>query len=159
MTIDWVWIGNWIQWTPPTLNYNSLWRCRQFTHSTVHYSTHWVISVCCLFTSPLATASNGGLSPSSGFPNCPRASATPTLDRQWTQLELNSKSPLTQQSDYRHQLNSSSSRSWSWSLFTIDGQSASLSWCRTPTWNPWPDFFFLSANCPLWRKDGSVIYL
>jgi hypothetical protein len=42
---------------------------------------------------------------------------------------------------------------------------ASLSWCRSPIWRPWPDFCFLSDDCgfldvghPLWR-DGSVIYL
>jgi hypothetical protein len=26
--------------------------------------------------------------------------------------------------------------------FTTDSQSASLSWCRTPIWSPWSDFFF-----------------
>jgi hypothetical protein len=47
-----------------------------------------------------------------------------------------------------------------------DGQLASLPWCRAPIWSPWPDFFFsvwqLQVSCggyPLWREDGSVIYL
>jgi hypothetical protein len=58
------------------------------------------------------------------------------------------------------------SKKWSWSQFTTDGQSVSLSWCRAPIWSPWPDFCFLSDDCgfldvwrPLWREDGSVIYL
>jgi hypothetical protein len=41
-----------------------------------------------------------------------------------------------------------------------------VSWCRAHIWNPGPDFSFLSHNCgfldvehPLWREDGSVIYL
>jgi hypothetical protein len=47
---------------------------------------------------------------------------------------------------------------------TTDGQSASLSWCRAPIWNLWPEFSFLSDNCvfldvkhPLWREGESVI--
>jgi hypothetical protein len=40
-------IGHWTYWTLPTLNYNSLWRYRQFTFSRAHYSTHLVFSVCC----------------------------------------------------------------------------------------------------------------
>jgi hypothetical protein len=51
-------------------------------------------SVCCLFTSPLVTASNGERSHSSGFPNCPHASATAIINSQWTELELNSSSHL-----------------------------------------------------------------
>jgi hypothetical protein len=33
-----VWIGNWIYWTLPFLNYNLFWRYRQFTQSAVHYT-------------------------------------------------------------------------------------------------------------------------
>jgi hypothetical protein len=47
-----------------------------------------------------------------------------------------------------------------------NGQSASLSWCRAPIWSPWPEYCFLCDICrfldvghPLWREDGSVIYL
>jgi hypothetical protein len=47
-----------------------------------------------------------------------------------------------------------------------DGQSSSLSGCRAPIWRAWPDFCFLSESCwfldvgrPLWRGDGSIIYL
>jgi hypothetical protein len=47
-----------------------------------------------------------------------------------------------------------------------DNQSAILSWRQALIWSPWPDFCFLSDDCgfldvghPLWRKDGSVIYL
>jgi hypothetical protein len=36
---------------------------------------------------------------------------------------------------------------WSWSYFTNDGKSASLSWCRAPIWSPWPDFCILSDDC------------
>jgi hypothetical protein len=53
----------------------------------------------------------------------------------------------------------------SWSSFTTDSQSASLSWCRALIWTSLPDFCFFSDNCgfldvghPLWREDGSVIY-
>jgi hypothetical protein len=56
-------------------------------------------------------------------------------------------------------------QNWSWSFFTTDGQSTSLSWSRAPIWSSWPDFCFLSDNCgfldvgrPVWREDGSVIY-
>jgi hypothetical protein len=54
---------------------------------------HWVFLVCCLFTTPLVTASNGRRSLFSGSLNCPRSSATAKLDShsQWTQLELTSK--------------------------------------------------------------------
>jgi hypothetical protein len=45
------------------------------------------------------------------------------------------------------------------------GQSASLSRCRAPIWNSWPDFSFLpdkfgflEVGHPLWWEDGSVIY-
>jgi hypothetical protein len=34
--------------------------------------------------------------------------------------------------------------------FATDGQSASLSWYRTPMWSPWPDFFtvgYLRSSC------------
>jgi hypothetical protein len=47
-----------------------------------------------------------------------------------------------------------------------DGRSASLSWYWAPIRSPWPDFCFLSDDYgfldvghPLWREDGSVIYL
>jgi hypothetical protein len=47
-----------------------------------------------------------------------------------------------------------------------DDQSASSSWCRAPIWSLWPDFCFQSNDCgfldvdlPVWREDGSVIYL
>jgi hypothetical protein len=47
----------------------------------------------------------------------------------------------------------------------IDGQSVSLSWCKTPNWGPWPDFIFLSGSCRhvdalqlLWWEDGPVVY-
>jgi hypothetical protein len=53
----------------------------------------------------------------------------------------------------------------SWSSVATDSQSASLSWCRAPIWNSWPDSSFLSDSCrlldvgqPLWREDGPVIY-
>jgi hypothetical protein len=54
------------------------------SHTAVYYNMHMVLPVCCLFTSPTLPASNGRRSPSSGFPNCPRATATATLDSQCT---------------------------------------------------------------------------
>jgi hypothetical protein len=67
----------------------------------------------------------------------------------------------------RPQRRSSWSWSLSWSSFTTDSQSASLSWCQAPIWDPQPIFLspwnFLQTAagllfCPLWREDGSVIY-
>jgi hypothetical protein len=104
-----------------------------------------------IYPSPLEMASNGRLSPSSGFPNSPRPPATATLDSQWPQQELNSKSPINQSllygNSFQHpnsnfsnqQLNWSSSWSSSWSWITTDSQSASLSWRRAPIWSPWAD--------------------
>jgi hypothetical protein len=86
-----VWIGNRIYWTLSTRNYNSARHYRQFTYSTVHYSTHWVFSICFL-SSPLVTVSNGGYFP--WFPYCPSASDIATFDSQWTQLELDSNGHL-----------------------------------------------------------------
>jgi hypothetical protein len=52
----------------------------------------------------------------------------------------------------------------SWSYFTTDGQSVSMSWCQAPLWGPWPDPFFCRkivllfvVGRPLWREDGPVI--
>jgi hypothetical protein len=47
--------------------------------SVIQCSTRSVFSVSRDFTIPLVTASNGGCSPYSGFPNYPRASATAIL--------------------------------------------------------------------------------
>jgi hypothetical protein len=48
------WIGNWIYCTLITHNYKEL-----SYNFTIHYSTHYVFSVCCVFiTCSLATASN-----------------------------------------------------------------------------------------------------
>jgi hypothetical protein len=85
-----VWIGNRICWTLPALNYNSLLRYRQFRRSTFHCRRDWVFSVCSFFTSPMVTTSTGRRSFVSAFPDCPRASATTTLDSEWTQLKLDS---------------------------------------------------------------------
>jgi hypothetical protein len=49
-------------------------------------------------------ASNGGRSPCSGFPNCPRNPTTVTLDSQWTRLKLDSCSHL-QYSLFQQSLN------------------------------------------------------
>jgi hypothetical protein len=79
VTIDGVWISCWIYWT--------LWYSA-WLHFTFHYNTltsvhsHVVNSHC------LVTASNGGSSTSSGFPNCPRASATSFSQQQLTATVL-----------------------------------------------------------------------
>jgi hypothetical protein len=51
------------------------------------------------------------------------------------------------------------------SYITADGQSASLSWNKSPIWGLRPDFLLLSDSCgfvdvgrSLWREEGSVIY-
>jgi hypothetical protein len=51
------------------------------------------------------------------------------------------------------------------SYVTTDGQSANLSWCQAPIWDPWTYFYygptvggFVDVGCPLWREDGSVVY-
>jgi hypothetical protein len=62
------------------------------------------------------------------------------------------------------------SLSQSQNYLTTCGQTASLAWCQTTIWDPWPIFFFFSLkfsldSCvfvimgfPLWREDRSVIY-
>jgi hypothetical protein len=75
VTTDGVWIGNWIYWTltlVSTINYDSLTELHtpNITVTTAHKVFSGFTSRC------LVAASNGGISPSSGFPNCPRASAT-----------------------------------------------------------------------------------
>jgi hypothetical protein len=54
---------------------------------------------------------------------------------------------------------------WSWRKIMTYNQSASLAWCLTPIWSPWPDFCFLFDNCgflavgrPLWWEAGPLIY-
>jgi hypothetical protein len=71
VTVDGVWIGNWIYWALNTRNYRLLWESHWVTHSKDHCncSTHKVFSVftgCCL-----VGASSGGRSASFGFLNCP----------------------------------------------------------------------------------------
>jgi hypothetical protein len=60
VTIKGVWIGNQIYWT-----------LQHTTHDYTSQITVTQTSVLSLLQSPLATF-NGGRSPSSGFPNCPR---------------------------------------------------------------------------------------
>jgi hypothetical protein len=68
---------NWIYWTQLLLSFSvAPWQIPRVC-SSLH--THWVLSVCYLFTSPLVLACNGRSSLSSGFENCPRATATATL--------------------------------------------------------------------------------
>jgi hypothetical protein len=71
VTIDKVWIGNWIYSTitlVTTNNYDSIpeFHNPKITVTTAHIkSSHFFTSRC------RVAASNGGCSPSSGFPNCP----------------------------------------------------------------------------------------
>jgi hypothetical protein len=60
--------------------------------SSLH--THWVLSVCCPFTSPLVPHFKGKR-PLPGFPNYPRAKATPTRESQCN-LNLLEIPPLVQ---------------------------------------------------------------
>jgi hypothetical protein len=73
----------------------------------------------------LVASFNGGRSPFSGFPNFPRAQLPA---RHFSQLQLSVCSTTTQsQSRY---------------YVTTDGQSASLSWNKAPTWGLRPDFYY-----------------
>jgi hypothetical protein len=111
--------------------------------------------VCCVYTSPLVTASHLMRSLSSGFPNCSRASATETL--------VHCASPTALHSTYKPCScsfnNCPGILSSSWCQVATDVQSASLSRFWDPIWNSWPDFFLsdncgsLTVECPLWRKN------
>jgi hypothetical protein len=75
VTIEGGLMGNWINWTLTTFNYNLLYPYRQVKLCT-SLQQALSFSVCCLVTTPLVTASNGGRYPSSGFSNCPHTLAT-----------------------------------------------------------------------------------
>lgn len=72
VTIDEVWTGNWIYWTlklVATSNYDNVTEL----HATKFTVPTAQIKVLSVFTRRcLAAAPNGGLSLSSGFPNCSR---------------------------------------------------------------------------------------
>jgi hypothetical protein len=76
------------------------------SHTTIHYITQEVFLVCWIFTSRcLVTASNCGRSPSSGFPNHPRASPTSFSQQRLTRTEPQQSSDwLTNELHYLHQL-------------------------------------------------------
>jgi hypothetical protein len=107
-------------------NYNAI---TTLLHSTVHYSMYWVLSVCCLFTSHLVTASNAITTSTYSAISNPLCSLF-TRD-------LHS-------SAHMKQLTASSSvchlKTLSQSYIMTGSQSASLSWCQAPIWNPWPIF-------------------
>jgi hypothetical protein len=105
-------------------------------------------------------ASNGGRSPSSGFPNCLHVSVTVTMDLQWT-LKLHRASSTTVPLISNLHWNPSKLKLYIKYYWRSVGQS----WCRAPIRSPWLDFSFLFDNCgllavshPLWQEDGSVIY-
>jgi hypothetical protein len=77
VTINWVWIGNSIYCT---LRHN-LWL--YFTDRC-----YTLMSSVTVFTNLMVTASSGGRSLSSGYPNCPRASATEILHNWLFSTEL-----------------------------------------------------------------------
>jgi hypothetical protein len=93
-------------------------RCIYMMQSVI---TRTILSSVVVFTSLRVTISNGAHSLSFGFPNCPRASATATLG------QLHSTDSVQSQS-----------------YITTDSQSASLSWCQAPIWDPRPIFPILS---------------
>jgi hypothetical protein len=74
VTIDGVWISNWIYWTV-TLRYSS------WLYFTIHYYTHTSVHIHVFTSRCSVAASNGGRSPSSGFPKCPRHQLPASLSR------------------------------------------------------------------------------
>jgi hypothetical protein len=95
VTVDEVSIGNWIDWTLPHRNIASTSNyCATSNSHTLQFTTaRTVFSVCRIFTYLcLVTASNGGRSLYSGFPNYPRASATSLYQQQLTRTDLQQSS-------------------------------------------------------------------
>jgi hypothetical protein len=83
VTIQGVWIGNRIYWTLTTLNYKLLSLFTHFTNTIWHTRSSQSLTVftsCCL-----VGVSNGGHSPSSGFPNYlrPQLPAHNSNSSQW----------------------------------------------------------------------------
>jgi hypothetical protein len=113
VTINGVWIGDWIYCTLTERNYKQLRQSELHTLEITVTTAHIVLSV---FTSHcFVAASNGGRSPSCGFPNCSR----PQLSAyHFSQLQLSTNLTTTQKSQ---------------SYVTTDGQSASMSWCQAPS--------------------------
>jgi hypothetical protein len=77
----------------------------------------------------LIATSNGGRSPSSGFPTVPGLRyqlLTATAHNDWT--------PVVLWLQIKNQ-----------NYVTTDGQSASLSWCQALIWGPRPDFYYCKA--------------
>jgi hypothetical protein len=72
------------------------------------------------------------------------------LSQIWDSLNLESQVPLCISPRNRvallyPQALGDSGCCWSWSYVATDYQSASLSWCRTSIWGPWPDFYYSRA--------------
>jgi hypothetical protein len=89
--IDGFWLDFRIYWT-----LTNPWLQAIITVPLIHtlYSSHTqVFSGCCVFYSLLVTASNGGHSPSSGFPNCSRSQLPATHSN--SSKRLNPRSSLT----------------------------------------------------------------
>jgi hypothetical protein len=90
VTIDSVWIGNWIHWTLTERTYKNLRQSHWVTRSKYHcnYSTRKVLSD---FPSRCSVAaSNGRRSPSSGFPNDPRSQLPASHSNNSQRLTLSS---------------------------------------------------------------------
>jgi hypothetical protein len=104
-----------------TNNYDSLIELHtpNITANAAHIKSSVFTSRC------FVAASNGGRTPSSGFPNSPRPQL---LASHFSKLRVSAVSATTQ----------SQSRSY----VTTDGQSASLSWCPAPIWGPRSDFYY-----------------
>jgi hypothetical protein len=101
------------------------------THISVHSQS--------LYCRCLVAAFNGGRSPSSGFPNCPRPQLPASKSKSTQQLKPNSPLTATQ----------SQSQSQSQSFFTTDGlQSINSSWRQVP-WGSLPETFVSFATEPL----------
>jgi hypothetical protein len=143
VTIDWVWFANRIYWTCRNRNYitttTSNNNVRGTSQSAIHYGTHYVLSVCCVFISSMVTASNGRHFSSYGFPSC--------IVLQTQQLFTNSPTLKQQLSELRVKVK----------VMLLSKVS------RAPIWGSWPILFTVRQLRVCWfgvpsrREDGSIV--
>jgi hypothetical protein len=181
VTGDGVWIGNRIYWTLTGRNYKYLLQSQWVTQKFAITTAQKTFSV--LTSRSLVEASNGGHSPSSGFPNSPRpqlpASHFSTATLNWLTakllLALASIVILGSESHGTHNhillpyasgsLRNSQPTTQSRSYFTTGGLPPISSSWRQAHWGSRPEFVFATETLRsvpmyhlLWREDGFVSY-